>query len=536
MLKGHNQDPLYEHSLDHALEFFTKAGSLYAEGSGRTPYLPYGVNSHTSALQLFQQLWIVNNTDSRTTAMKLLFWLRDPRGGAGNRSAFRECIRWLATDAPGGIEWLRLNYTRIPEYGRFDDLKSLFGTSMESDAGTYWAERVLARDHYALKWAKTDMVPLMKGLQRLTKKRQNQATLRKLLAKPERKTVEQSISANISICPNCNSSVAWRHARDDKDKFLRNVEGEYVYVCSNCSALRAGPIPWAEAVDYESVPSQAMTRYVKAFQRHDPEFYGAYKEVLKNGSAKVNANVLFPHQCRAVVRKDPDMANELFKALPNYMEGCDKNVMVLADTSGSMSAKVGGSTRAIDVSVSLALYCSDRLGPDNPFYRKYMEFGSQPTFRDWCGSDFSSTCFKTGGYCGSTNIQAALEYILSMAQMFKATREQMINTLIIISDMQFDQHTSGDRYNIACKGTERTVVERTLSQWQTAGYDKPSIVFWNVAGYAGQPATCETPNTALVSGFSPSILRAILEEREMDSMLILRRAISKYKVTAPASQ
>ncbi len=174
-----------------------------------------------------------------------------------------------------------------------------------------------------------------------------------------------------------------------------------------------------------------------------------------------------------------------------------------------------------------------------------MEFSTQPTFVDWQNSTFSQSCRPHGNYMGSTNIEACLRHLLSMGQMFNATREQMINTLLILSDMQFDQHTQGDDSTgtfgrsgyyggIACQGTDRTVVEKVMADWEAAGYERPSIVYWNLAGYAGQPATLQTPNTGLVSGFSPAILGAVLGGENFDPLSVMRRAISKYEIQAPA--
>lgn len=61
-------------------------------------------------------------------ALKCLFWIRDCRGGAGERRFFRVCIKWLAENYPNRIKHL-IPY--IPEYGRYDDLYSLFDTSLE---------------------------------------------------------------------------------------------------------------------------------------------------------------------------------------------------------------------------------------------------------------------------------------------------------------------------------------------------------------------------------------------------------------------
>lgn len=530
MIKGHNLDPLYEHALDHALEFFSKAGSLYVMGPrGRKPYAPYGgEHAETSALALFQGVWSVRYADARKEAMQLLFWLRDCRGGAGNRSGFRSCIRWLATEAgEEGRSWLRANMLLILRHGRMDDLEALFGTPLEGDVAKLWAAGIQAGDHYALKWAKRDMKPLQKAL------KVNEAGLRKLLARPERRTVEQHMCANLSQCPKCKKITHWSKlpakaiAKNPWDGAAAAAEtkSDNTYTCAECGYKQRGPIAW-ETIEYSKVPSKAMKAYAKAFAKHDINGFNSFKEALAEGKTKVNAAVLFPHDCKhAVDNGDPGIADAQFAALPNYMEGNDMRIMCLVDTSGSMGSSVaGGTVQRIDVSVSLGLYCSDRLGKDNLLYRKYMEFSSHPSFKDWRGIDFHNACSWQDGWCGSTNIQAALDFLLDYAKRNRIPEDKMVNCLLILSDMQFDQG--------AC-GSERTVVEECMKKWQAAGYEVPRIVYWNLAGLAGQPATAQTPNTALVSGFSPSVMKAILSGEDFSPIAIMRRAISKYEVAAP---
>jgi hypothetical protein len=492
MIKGHNEDVLYEHSLDHHLEFFSKAGSLFSGKRGRKSYAPYGEKSETTALALFQSMWIIPGLEPKMDAMRLLFWLRDPRGGAGNRSGFRDCLTWLATDAPEGSVWLAANLNMVPEYGRFDDLASLFNSSLEKSTAKLWAEQISAGNHYALKWAKRNMVPLQRAFGT------NEAGLRKQLRQPARATVETAMCS-------------------------RN---------------------WRE-INYAHVPSVAMARYTKAFGKHDPEGFESFKSKLEKGEATVNAATLFPHDCLRTARSgDSRIADQQFAAMPDYIPVTERRIMGLVDVSASMNSSVSsGSISCKDVAMSLGLYCSDRVGEGNPFYRKYMEFSTEPTFVDWQNNTFSESCHPHGNYMGSTNIEACLRYILSVGQMFSATRDQMINTLLILSDMQFDQHTQGQDptgqmtycgYGVACTGTDRTVVEKVMADWEAAGYERPSIVYWNLAGYAGQPATLQTPNTGLVSGFSPSILSAVLGGENFDPLSVMRRAISKYEIQAPA--
>jgi hypothetical protein len=65
------------------------------------------------------------------TAMRLLFWARDVRGGAGERQIFKDIISYLAENR---TETLGKNLHLISEFGRWDDMLVLFGTPLENQA------------------------------------------------------------------------------------------------------------------------------------------------------------------------------------------------------------------------------------------------------------------------------------------------------------------------------------------------------------------------------------------------------------------
>jgi hypothetical protein len=52
-------------------------------------------------------------------AVKFIFWVRDIRGGAGERRTFRVCLKWLAEHKP---EVAKALIPLVAEYGRWDDL------------------------------------------------------------------------------------------------------------------------------------------------------------------------------------------------------------------------------------------------------------------------------------------------------------------------------------------------------------------------------------------------------------------------------
>lgn len=467
MIRTNEGANAYEHSLNHSLEFFSKAGSIFSK-KGKQRFSFYG--NEESALSLFQKSWIVDPA----LTLKILFFLRDCRGGSGNRSAARDCYKWLAENDP---KWLAANIGWLPLIGRWDDLRALFGTDLEKEAAMMWAAALKERDVLAAKWADRSDSPI-------------------------RMLMEMKIG--------------------DFRRFLAGIRSKHLVETKMCDKN------WNE-INYEHVPSVAMARYTKAFGRNDTERFEAYKEALASGKAEIKAGVLFPHDCvRTVFYGDSKIADAQFEALPNYMEGTDEKIIVICDTSGSMNAAIapGSSVLNVHVSQGLALYCSAKMPKDGPFYKKFIAFESESEFKDWEGMSFSKAVRNKKIFdraIGSTRIDTALDLILGTAKMFKIPQDLMPTMLLIVSDMQFHQGAAG-------KDTE---VARCMKAWNDAGYESPKIVYWNLAGYPGQQATIKTPNTALVSGFSPSILKAILTGDDFSPLAVMLRAIEKYDITIP---
>jgi hypothetical protein len=106
--------------------------------------------------------------------------------------------------------------------------------------------------------------------------------------------------------------------------------------------------------------------------------------------------------------------------------------------------------------------------------------------------------------------------------------------LLIVSDMQFheseyDYEDRGDRE----KQSIMAEVERALDSWVQKGYLVPQIVYWNTAGNAGQPITARHKNVALVSGFSPSILKAIFAAEDLTPKGVMLKTLEKYDIVIP---
>ena len=450
----------HEFSMSHMLEFFSKAGSLFTKRGSF-----YGVEE--TALSLFQKAWVVN----RELTFKLLLFLRDIRGGAGNRSGARECYRWLADNDP---TWLQVNLDWLVQVGRWDDLRCLFSTNLEYDASYLWASAIIEGNVLAAKWADRDDFPIRRWF-------------------------------NIKV--------------GDFRRLLASIRKQHIVEHKMCSNT------WNE-VEYKTVPSVAMSRYTNAFKRHDEERFNTYKESLKRGETTVHAGVLFPHDCvRTVLHGDEEIGEAQFNALPNYLK-TDDRIIVISDTSGSMEVCVSGSVRAVHISQGMALYCSAKIPEDNPFHKKFIGFCSESSFKNWNRLRFSEAvrnCEIFNGAVGSTRIDIALDLILESARNWNLREEQLPTTLLIVSDMQFHQ---------GC-GSGDTEVERSLKKWDKYGYPRPKIVYWNTAGYPGSQDIAYSEGIGMVSGFSPAILSAIFSAEDFSPIGIMLRTIEKYKINIP---
>ena len=84
-------------------------------------------------------------------------------------------------------------------------------------------------------------------------------------------------------------------------------------------------------------------------------------------------------------------------------------------------------------------------------------------------------------------------------------------SVIIFSDMEFD----------VCGG-KRTNYEVIKEKFEAAGYEAPRIIFWNLNGRIGNlPVRYNEQWTALVSGFSPSIMTSLLGGEVMSPLKIM---------------
>ena len=421
-------------------------------------------------------------------AVKWLFFARDIREGLGERRLFRICYRRLVEL---DVEIFIKNLDIISEYGRWDDLISLLGISNVTD------EHILHIVDYQLISDKKK-VDENKPISLLAKWLPSENASSK-----ETKALAKKVREYLGL-----SSRKYRLLLSELRKYLDVVE---VKMCSN---------RWSE-IDYNKVPSLANLKYKNAFMRHDETRRSQYLESVKKGESKLNMNVATPVDIVSKntdtlwSRKVKDYDEMLELAWDNLKDISVSDTLVVADGSGSMNIYVGGSrtTSALDVANALAIYTSEH---NKGVYKdKYITFSNKPRFVDFSVNESLKGKLETAfsyNEISNTNIVAVFKLILAVAVENDISEDEMIDNVLIISDMEFDDAQRG-------WGSNDTVLSKSLfdeikEYYEEVGYKLPKLIFWNVNSRTGTiPLTENELGVTLVSGFSQNVLKMVMSNK-----------------------
>ena len=277
-----------------------------------------------------------------------------------------------------------------------------------------------------------------------------------------------------------------------------------------------------DAIEYSKLPSKAISGYMKAFGKRDYERFTKYLDSLKKGETKINASAVFPYDIVKNLRHGSAAgANEQWKALPNFLEGSKERVLPICDVSGSMgSVPVSGDITAMDVCVSLGLYISERnVGC---FQDAFVTFSSRPQLQYLKGS-LSDRCNQLlrADWDGSTDLEATYKMILTQAVKHNVPVEEMPTVLLVLSDMEFNYCVKMG------SDTAQSMVERMYAE---AGYPMPKIVYWNLNSRSQNfPVQFDKKGTALVSGFSPAILKSLLAGKDFTPYAMMMDVVNSAR-------
>ena len=394
--------------------------------------------------------------ENKDVALRIAQWVRDVRGGSGERELYRQILKYLEKhDKEAAAKLLK----KTPELGRWDDIFVFTDPKLKWAAFSMLGDALREKNGLAAKWT------------------------------PRQGKLAAEIRAFFGMSP----------------KFYRKSLVELTNVVETAMCANK----WDD-INHSHVPSLAASRYKKAFVRHGHKF-AEYVEKLKAGDAdvKVNASAVYPYDVlKGVINTYGTVnygATELahivaqWEALPNYVG--DANILPLVDVSGSMTCKAGqtGTMSCLDVAVSLGLYLADKN--KGKFKDTFLTFSTSPELLHLKGNVVQKAQqMSKSSWTMSTDLKKAMDKILKTAIEGNVPQSEMPDMLMILSDMQFN----------ACTSFDHTAMQMIEHKFTEAGYKVPSIVFWNLNAKDNAPVKHDKSGVALVSGFSPTIVKSVL--------------------------
>ena len=428
--------------------------------------------------------------EDKATAMKILFYMRDVRGGQGMRRVFRVIALWLANNHP---EYVVNNLTNFAEYGRWDDLLCLLDAN---DTDVKEQTLSLIKDQLfkdICEWYDNGNVSL----------------LAKWLPSENASSAETKRYAKIIREYLGWSPKSYRKTLTKLRKYLDVVEAK---MSAN---------EW-NTIHYENVPGKASLNYSNAFARHDEERYINYLVNADN----LNAGALFPvdiiHKAlqkgimnysgslEKVSKKDRILLEKMWQSLPNYFDGKDETGICVCDTSGSMFGT------PLEVSLSLGVYCADKCR--GPFKNHFITFSEHPELVELRGSDICEKLYNIRSInAANTDLEKVFDLLLNTAIRNNTPDSDMPKKLYIISDMQFDEARGANNFYYRYhpeSAPRQTFMFSMKKKYEDAGYTFPSIVYWNVrqSSKGGMfQERFDGEDCAIVSGYSASLFKSVIE-------------------------
>ena len=461
----------------------------------------YRTRSDEDVILLFKNAF----EEDRLLAMKCLFYLRDIRGGQGERRFFRTAFRWLCNEYP---QVAKENLENVSEYGRWDDLIYVAEGTQVQTAAFNIIKHQLALDiqcktpSLLAKW-----MPSQNASNADTKRLGHVlANFLGMTSREYRKTLS-ILRERINVLERLMSANRW------------------------------------DEIEFDKIPSKAGLVYRNAFARRDI-LAKKYEAFAKSKDTRVNAEALYPHdiahkafdykmKCASIDNTERLMLQKYWDNLKDFYNGREENGIAVVDVSGSMSGV------PMEAAVSMGAYIADKA--HGPFANHFITFSARPQLVKFEGVDIVdkfNRC-RRADWGMNTNLQAVFDMLLKTAKSKHVKVEDMPDKLFIFSDMEFDEcvffskpsevrprnswYSYDSRWD-SCKTVNsieevNSDLERIKQEWEAAGYKFPKVIFWNLNARQNRiPAIGD--GFSYVSGFSPNMVDAIFSGKDGYDLMI----------------
>lgn len=390
-------------------------------------------------------------------------YIRDPRFGLGRRDLGRR-LMYLS----------KVSTENIVKAGRFDDLYHIPTTE---------------NLEYIMQEAKNGNELAKKWLPRLTGKDKRIAKALCKMFNIEEKEYRALIKTDSTV----EYKLSYAEKREGtplNDLFNKN---NYVH-------------PLVGEIDFEQVPSLAMTKYITTFSTREdikPRF-DEYMQKVKENKAKVNtstANVYDAHKtvtmdwCCQSVEENRDILGK--KIVENATIGVEMDAICVLDTSGSMEC--GGILEKAE-SVAHGLATHSTYAPN-----QVISFSSRPRLITIKGDTLKEQYRSMyTGDCSNTDFGKVMELLRGL--------NKYPEYLIVLSDMEFDVGSNQSK-------------EETMRIFKKHGAET-KIIWWNFNDRNKTVPECDEYGNIYLSGYNLQMLKLL--ENKFDMSSYINKILEKY--------
>jgi len=444
-------------------------------------------------IELLNNCW----NSSPLYTLKCIAYIRDIRGGKGERQLGQWALEWLASKSSNDLTHNLKSY--VDTYGRWDDIFCIVPFNINLVC------------YIVCNQLKQDIINMNKN---------EKVSLCAKWVPSEGKAIDKKHKIFSSLAKHMGLNN--KTFRQEITRLRKHIDIVETHLCDMT----------LENVNYEHVPSKCMLIHGKpknAFPRRDEDRFNEFKSGLQKGEKKINASTLFPHEIvhSLTIQSADEIIDAQWQSMINKLtdqeKQCLRKTMAVVDVSGSMTGGMYDSTtvRPIDVAVAIGLLVAE-MNPNPALQNKILTFSSNPQFHDVKGSTLRERyqSINQATWEMTTDFIKAFRLILNTALEHKLTQDDMPDTLVVISDMQFNAGTNQNEY--------LTNYEVLYKEYDQSGYTVPKLVFWNVNGATTDyPVLAGNTNTALISGFSIDIFKDVLNNQDISPLTTAIRALDR---------
>lgn len=448
-------------------------------------------------------------------ALKITYYLGDVHEGMGERAVFATALNFIAKNYPNIVNSFAIR--NLAEYARWDMIYALFNTPKQKEAVQTIVDTLIA-DYRG----KTPSLCAKWMLSEKTKKQHPITNLQNITAKDAVNIVAHALNKEMKA-----QSLIKSDATPHKTYriILTHLRKKINIVETKITKGNIGDI------NYSQVPSCAMRKYYGTFKRRDLERFDQFLAKVDKGEQKINVKDITPGQIVSDYlnrEKDEKWATVAWRNLPNFLSGesASKNVLVMADVSGSMTMG-SNAVKPIHHSIGLGMYFAEHN--TGAFKNTIMTFSSRPEIVQLprfapLGALIREIARVNWGM--NTNFEAALDTILKVCIKNNATPEEVPASLLVITDMEFDA-------SIGWQGRNKNFYNAMKDKYEEKGYSIPNIIFWNVESRGIKSAVLkDQPNVQLVSGNSAKAFNSVIAQIGMTPEKAMMNIVTSKRYAA----